>query len=579
MRIGLRLLTNSMLIAGFAVIITTLLIGGVSYNYGKSILEQEAKDRLVLVRDLKADSINRYFEGVNNQAIIFSHNPTIISAMQEFANSFAKYADEVGGKGLDKYKDAVIKRYIAEFSKDYAKDNGGLEFDATPYLNLTNESTFALQYNYIFNNPFGIDKESKLETVNDGSSYSKTHKKFHDAIKEFKELFGFEDIFLVDANNGDIIYTVAKGLDFTTSLDNGPYANTALGDAFRKANAAVDNPDFVAISDFEAYSPSNDDQSAFVATPITVAGKKIGILIFQIQLTAINNIMTNGGDWEYIGLGKTGESYLIDNKKRMISESRFFMEDPKGYINKMQKLGLDAETITRMQAKNNNMGLQFIDTLGANEVVQGKTGFGIFKDYRGVEVLGAYEPINVFGLDWGIICQIDKSEAFAPVKVLAQKIVVSLTGVMVLILFFSVIVGIGLARQISVPIENLSVKVQILSKTQDLTQRIEYAVDDEIGDMTKAINSLIQSFQDTCKETILSTHKVQSAAHKLMTLADDIDSREATHKFEDNFENVHEKTEAIKDAGDSLAELSSRLQVLSRQFKVFETESERTSGW
>ena len=69
------------------------------------------------------------------------------------------------------------------------------------------------------------------------------------------------------------------------------------------------------------------------------------------------------------------------------------------------------------------------------------------------------------------------------------------------------------------------------------------------------------------------------AAHKLMALADDIDAREASHKYEDNYAMVHEKTEAIKEAGDSLEELSERLQVLSRQFKVFEAENERTSGW
>ena len=33
------------------------------------------------------------------------------------------------------------------------------------------------------------------------------------------------------------------------------------------------------------------------------------------------------------------------------------------------------------------------------------------------------------------------------------------------------------------------------------------------------------------------------------------------------------------EAGDSLDELSAKLQVLSRQFKVFESENERTSGW
>lgn len=578
MRIGSRILTNSVLIAGFAVLITTLLIGGMAYNYGKDILEQQAMNKLELVRDLKADSLKRYFVNVENQAKLFARSPGIISATQDLEQGFDKYAAEVGGKGLDRYKDTVIQHYIQEFSSDYATDNGGAEFDATPYLNLSNESTFALQYNYIFNNPNGIDKESKLDAVEDGSTYSRVHKKVHVILKEFKEMYDFEDIFLVDSNTGDIVYTVAKGLDFTTSLNNGPFSKTALADVFRRANAA-EAKDYVTISDFSMYMPSNDDQAAFVAAPIYNGDTKIGVLIFQLNLKTVNQIMTSDNDWKNVGLGDTGETYLIDQNSIMMNMSRFFVENPDQYLNNMAQLGLDPNTIAKIKAKNSNIGLQQTKSHATDAVLNGNTGFGMFTDYRGVEVLGAYEPINLNGTNWGIICKIDKSEAFAPIKELAKKVIINLTGVMILIMIFSIITGIGLARQISLPIERLSSLIRILSKTQDLTQRIEISSNDEIGEMAASLNTLIESFQQTCQETITSSQKMQIAAHRLMTLADEIDSREAGHKFEDNFETVHEKTEAIKNAGDSLSELSSRLQVLSRQFKVFEVESDRTSGW
>jgi methyl-accepting chemotaxis protein len=578
MRIGVRLITNTVFIASFAVIVTTLLIGGVSYNYGKNILEEQAEDRLVLVRDLKVDSIKRYFNEVQNQAILFAHNLTIVNAMQEFDAAFPKYSSEVSAKGKDKYADTVIKHYIDAFSKDYANNNGGIAFNATPYLNLSNESTFALQYNYIFNNPYGIDKEENLDTVNDGTTYSTVHKEFHEHIKEFKDLYNFEDVFLVDPDTGNIVYTEAKGLDFTTSLKNGPYAQTALGEVFRKALQS-NSADTAALSDFAPYAPSNDDQAAFVAANIFSEGKRIGVLIFQLNLTAINDIMTSSKNWKNVGLGKTGESYLIDDKKRMITVSRFFTEDPKSYIAEMKAIGVEPDVIARMQAKQTTIGLQKANTMAADQLIAGKTGFAFYKDYRGIEVLGAYEPIKVGDLNLGVICEIDKSEAFAPVKALATKVLINLIGVMVLVLGFSVIVGIGLAKQLSVPIEKLSAMIQILAKTQDLTKRIDYVAEDEIGDMAKSLNTLIESFQVTTQETIMSTQKVQLAAHKLMSLAEDLDAKEATHQYPEHSDATHEQTDAIKDAGDSLDELSSRLQVLSRQFKVFEAENERTSGW
>lgn len=579
MRIGSRLITNAVFIALFSISATILLIGAMSYTYGKNTLEQQAEDRLIMARDLKANDIDRYFTALKKQITLFSNDQSVINAMKDLDAGFLVYAQEVSTKGLDKYKEEVIKHYITQFSNDYAKDNGGLTFDATPYLNLTNENTFALQYNYIFNNPYGIDKEEKLSLVDDGSTYSKFHNKYHPHLKELKQLFGMEDIFLVDSKSGDIVYTVAKGLDFTTSLINGPYANTALGKAFRDVN--IDNgAKNIVVSQFEAYSPSNDDQACFVATPIFDNGVRIGILIFQINSSVINSIMTSDGKWEEIGLGKTGETYLVDNQHRVISSSRLSIENPEKYYKEMQQIGVTQDNIIRMIAKGNNIGLVTVNSFAVNEVLQGKSGFTESKDYRGIETLNAYKPINVSGLNWGIIAKMDTAEAFAPIYSLAHKMIINLIGLVLLILLFSTIVGIGLARQISAPIEKISLAMRILEQSQDLTRRIEYNVKDEIGDMTTALNHLLDSFQKTCQETIISTQKMQTTAHKLMSLADEIDTRESMYKFEDNYESVHEKTEEIKDASDGLAELSARLQVLSRQFKVFEEESDRAnSGW
>lgn len=578
MRIGPRLLFNAMFIAIFTISATMLLVGAMSYNYGKRILEKQAEDRLILVREMKANEIQRYFNAMEQQITLFSNDQTVINAMKELDQGFLLYSKEVNNSGMDKYDDAVIKKYVDAFSQDYAKDNGGLKFNAAPYLNVSNENTFALQYNYIFDNPYGIDKEEKLTSVEDGTTYSKVHSIYHPHLRELKELFGMEDIFLVDPNTGDIVYTVAKGLDFTTSLIDGPYANTVLGKVFRDVNKNKEKTGVV-VSQFEAYSPSNDDQACFIATAIYDKDVKVGILIFQINTNVINSIMTNDNMWEQVGLGKTGETYLVDNNHRMLTSSRFYTEDHDKYIQEMRNLGADADTLTRIDAKKNTIGLFKINTLAVNEVLQGKTGFAIYKDYRGVEVLGAYQPINISGVDWGIISEINKSEAFGPINILVKKMTINLIGVLILILIFAIIVGVGLARQISVPIEKLSLTMRLLAQSQDLTRRVEYKSDDEIGDMARALNTLLDSFQKAFQETIVSTQKVQTTARKLMNLADEIDTREAAHKFEDNYESVHDKTEEIKSASDGLTELSDRLQVLSRQFKVFEEESDRTRGW
>ncbi len=69
------------------------------------------------------------------------------------------------------------------------------------------------------------------------------------------------------------------------------------------------------------------------------------------------------------------------------------------------------------------------------------------KNYRGVEVLGSYMPLGIPRLNWGVVAEIAKSEAFAPVYALAKKMTVNLIGIMLLIEVFAIIVGLGLDRQ------------------------------------------------------------------------------------------------------------------------------------
>ncbi len=63
----------------------------------------------------------------------------------------------------------------------------------------------------------------------------------------------------------------------------------------------------------------------------------------------------------------------------MLNDSRIEVENPNVFYDLMTKNGVAADSITRMKAKHNNIGLLTINTLAANEVSQGNTGFAVFK--------------------------------------------------------------------------------------------------------------------------------------------------------------------------------------------------------
>ena len=209
-------------------------------------------------------------------------------------------------------------------------------------------------------------------------------------MRQFLETFGYYDIFLVDNDSGRIVYSVFKELDFGTSLLNGPWAKTNFGEAFRKARD-LEDPDGVVLVDYAQYIPSYSAPASFIASPVYDGKKKIGVLMFQMPLDRINSMMS-----ERAGLGETGETYLVGPDQLMRSDSYL---DPKTHS-------------VIASFKHPETGK--VATKAAVSALGGVSGTTIIKDYNGNPVVSAYTPVNVLGLTWALMAEIDVAEAFVP---------------------------------------------------------------------------------------------------------------------------------------------------------------------
>ncbi|KJU85845.1 methyl-accepting chemotaxis protein, partial [Candidatus Magnetobacterium bavaricum] len=152
------------------------------------------------------------------------------------------------------------------------------------------------------------------------------------------------------------MYSTSKEVDFATSLLNGPYSGTNVAKAFETTLASNDR-DFVAFADFDHYIPSYNAPAAFVAANIYDGDQKVGVLVFQISVKKINDIMTSNKSWENIGMGKTGESYIVDHTFEMHSDSRMFIEDPAEFFRKLKLSGTPQETIDKIKKHNTTIEL------------------------------------------------------------------------------------------------------------------------------------------------------------------------------------------------------------------------------
>lgn len=201
-----------------------------------------------------------------------------------------------------------------------------------------------------------------------------------------------------------------KELDFATSLVDGPYAGTNLAEAFRRANAAG-SADRVVFVDFKQYFPSYEAPAGFVASPIYRGNQKLGVLMFQFPIDTLNTIMKNRA-----GMGETGETYLVGSDLMMRSDSYL---DP------------DHHSVT---ASFSHPGKGKVDTAATRAALEGKTDEKIIIDYNGNPVLSAYTPLAFEGLNWALLAEIDKAEAFTAISALKWvAMVVAAAGIAVIV--------------------------------------------------------------------------------------------------------------------------------------------------
>ncbi|MDM8523358.1 methyl-accepting chemotaxis protein [Desulfococcaceae bacterium HSG8] len=198
-------------------------------------------------------------------------------------------------------------------------------------------------------------------------------------LVNFTENYGYYDTFLVSTDGG-ILYTAAQESDLGQNLKTGDLKDGPAGQAFQKGLTGL------VFQDFGEYEPAGGVPASFIAAPIKDKGETIGVVMVQVSIDQINSIMQ-----ERTGMGETGGTYLVGPDRLFRSDSVHIRES----------------TV---------MNPAFVvDTMGVSEGLAGKTGEGVIIDYRGEYTLSSWTPVNIHGVVWAMLAEIDVSEAFVPV--------------------------------------------------------------------------------------------------------------------------------------------------------------------
>lgn len=529
MKLKAKLLTAFLCVG----IIPFVILALVAVNKAGNALYKQAFAQLESVRDIKKGELERYFKTIKDQAVTFSNDRMIIEAMSRFNETFDSFTAENdwGDEKISEFRTKLATYYRNDFSNAYRQQNDDLTPDVRGIIQRLDKTAVALQHSYIAANPNPLGSKDRLDKAIDVSKYSKLHGQYHPHIRQFLEKFGYYDIFLVHSETGRVVYSVYKELDYATSLIDGPYADTGLGEAFHKAKAAT-SPDLIAITDFKQYFPSFEAPAGFIASPIFAGQRKIGVLIFQFPLDRLNTIMTMRA-----GMGESGEAYLLGSDLLMRSDSYL---DPENHS---------------VVASFRHPDKGKVDTQASRAAVNGETGKKIIIDYNGNPVLSAYAPVTFEGLNWVLLAEIDEAEAFAAVKALKQISGIIATLFMALI----VVLALFITNSIVKPVKGVVESLTDLSQGEgDLTIRLPVTGNDEVGDLARRFNEFMEKLQTMIKDIVQGVGTLSSSSTELSAISQQLStSAEQTSAKSNNVATAVEEMSANMNSVSTATEQSS----------------------
>lgn len=458
----------------------------------------QIEKNLTCARDERKQAVDGYFHTISDQVVSMSEDRMVATYMNGFRESIKERIDDnrISDEQIGEMRRELVSYYERTFGAEYRKQTGS-NFQVSDKVAGLSPRAVEAQYAYIAKNPNELGMKHDLTSAGE-TRYDKLHDEVHPVFKKFIERFGYYDLFLIEPKNGEIVYSVHKELDFATSLVKEHCRNTNIAKVFKKAIQLGD--DEMALADFEAYWPSYEAPAGFVASPIYNENELIGVLVFQMPIDRINQMMARK-----LSLGETAEIYLVGADNRLRSDTRH---------------GGEFSLVESFRATD---GAGEIKTEAAMAALGGQSGVIDTTDYLGNSVMSAYAPIDVMGLQWAVLAEVDHDEALSSVFAIAEqasnvrKAIFMLASVTSLIAVFCVgCIAAVMIRQLMKPINATVAALENISEGEgDLTCRLDENQIGELGDLAKYFNRFASRICDVVKSIAGNATTLTHASNEL----------------------------------------------------------------
>ncbi len=506
MKISTRLMLGAIGLTVFAVLGSAGSIGMLALNDSSKAIEANLEKQFHAVAVGRQTAINSSFAQYQDLLSSLARGRMTQEALYGLIRPFGSYRYEVGIMDKNALSDELQAWYQNQFAPHYRAQSGGIDAPVTNWLSDMSIEAKLIQHFYLQTNPGWPNQLAAMSDRSDATIYGQQHRKYHASFRDLVQRFELGDLMLVDHSGQRVIYSVTKGPQLGTSLTQGPFKNTSLASLVKQLKQA---PDQFAISDFTRSPFSYNRLTGFMGIAVYHDAhspeRPVGYLIAEVPASLLDQLVSSQSRWQEMGLGQSGDVYLADNRGRILTTLRAQQQNPAELIDQFDRAGLSQQA-DALRRHPHTGGWLTIDTPPVRAAGRGEAGVDSTLDYLGRTMYTAWQPVQLGGRTYALVVQQSPEEVFAALSELRGRVIGSVALAAALLILLAAIAAFFFSRYLARPMTRLSAVIEAAAKSRDLRVNFDTSRSDEVGDISRSLNSLF---------SVLSTtlHTVQHAMH------------------------------------------------------------------
>jgi signal transduction histidine kinase len=503
--------TISVKLLGSILLIFVVAFGSLAYLVDRdatSVLLMQASRRLEVVRRSRAQALTTYFTRVHDGlSATESLTPQLLlegmpDALRALPRELASDLPDRRRRLIDFYRTTIQPRM----------EQAGIDWpSAEEYVSRMSPEAIAVQSEYTIRPGDEAGPAAGAASTSRRTAYDNLYARYHAIVDGFARSLNCRDVMLV-APDATVVYSVRKDIELGTNLRSGIFRTTPLATAFERAITAEARGRRFVI-DYAPYQPAFGAPMVFMSAPAFVVGREalLGAIILEVAAADVDLVLT-----ERSGLEPTEEVYAVGPDFRLRSSSRFHAEP----------------TILSLR----------VDTEAAHRALAGESGTIQQHDYRNTPVLASFAPLELPGVRWALLSEIDLEQVVIPARALRVRILILFVGLGAV---GSALLVVVLRRVVLVPIRTLTDAARRIDRG-DFDRPVDLATNDELGHLARVVDTMMRSIRTSLEEARLRLAESQVDLRQVAARLNDVREHERARLARDVHDRIGQALTALR---------------------------------